>query len=354
MIPCTLASFFNTFDPFVFRISGDFGVRWYGVSYIVAFVLAYLLMVRLARSGRSQLSAERVPDAMLTLMFGVIVGGRLGYCIFYEPEILTSFDSSFPFWGLFQLQRGGMSFHGGLTGVIIAAWWFARGSRQPDGTRVNAIPLMHLFDVLALCTPIGLLLGRVANFINGELLGKVVVAAGQPAPWWAVKFPHELTSGQALVQSPDQLQRIQALASVAAPGEQDPDIAISVLVHKVLGGNHTLAQQLEPLISARHPSQLYQAVAEGLVTGLVLLVLALPRWKLFPHRSGVIGCAFMMCYGIGRVVTEIYRLPDSQLAVKTILGLSRGQWFSVTMFLIGATLLIIMYRRSSVSQGVVA
>jgi len=353
MMHCTLASFFNTFDPFVFRISGDFGVRWYGLSYILSFVIAYFIMAGLARSGRSLLSVERIPDAMLALMFGVIVGGRLGYCIFYEPAILTSFDGSFPYWGLFKLQRGGMSFHGGLTGVIVAAWWFARGIRQPDGARRHAIPLMHFFDVLALATPTGLLLGRLANFINGELLGKVVAGPGEIAPWWAVKFPHELTSGQALIQTPEQMQRIHALAAIASPSEPDPETAISTLLHKVLSGNHSLAQQLEPLISARHPSQLYQALAEGVATGLVLWILAMPRWKLFPQRPGTVGCTFMICYGLGRIATELYRLPDSQLAVKTILGLSRGQWFSVAMIVVGAVLLAAMSRRSLPSQGVV-
>lgn len=343
----TLAALYNTFDPFVFHISGDFGIRWYGLSYILAFVIAYFLMISLARSGRSQLSVQRIPDAMLALMAGVIIGGRVGYCFFYEPQILTSFTSSFPFWGLFQLQRGGMSFHGGLTGVIIAAWWFARGTRLPDGTNRDRMSLMHFLDVLALCTPIGLGLGRIANFINGELLGKVASAPGESAPWWAVKFPHELTSGQALVQTPAQLAEIRSLAAIAAPGEPDPDVAISILVHKVLSGNHALAQQLEPLIAARHPSQLYQMLAEGLLTGSVLWIAALPRWNLFPNRPGVIGCLFMVCYGCSRIVTELFRLPDSQLAVKTIMGLSRGQWFSVAMIIIGAILMYVNVRRSS-------
>jgi phosphatidylglycerol:prolipoprotein diacylglycerol transferase len=358
MMLSPLAALYNTFDPFVFRISGEFGVRWYGLSYILAFVIAYLLMTKLARSGRPQLTVQRIPDAMLALIAGVIIGGRVGYCLFYEPQILTSFTSSFPFWGLFQLQRGGMSFHGGLSGVIIAAWWFARGTRLPDGTRRDRIPLMHFFDVLALCTPIGLGLGRLANFINGELLGKIVTAPGQPAPWWAVKFPHELTSGQALVQSPEQMDQIRSLAAIAAPGEPDPDVAVSILVHKVLSGNHALAQQLEPFISARHPSQMYQLLAEGLFTGLVLWIAAMPRWNLFPKRSGVIGCLFMICYGCSRILTELFRLPDSQLAVKTILGLSRGQWFSVAMIIVGANLMFWCVRRSSMSgsspKGVVA
>lgn len=349
-----LASLYNTCDPFVFRISGEFGVRWYGLSYILGFVIAYVLMTKLARSGRSQLTVQRIPDAMLALMAGVIIGGRVGYCLFYEPEILTSFTSSFPFWGLFQLQRGGMSFHGGLTGVIIAAWWFARGSRLPDGTSRDRIPLMHFFDVLALCTPIGLGLGRIANFINGELLGKIAAPAGQPAPWWAVKFPHELTSGQALAQTPAQLAEIRSLAAIAAPGEPDPDVAVSTLVHKVLSGNQSLAQQLEPLVSARHPSQLYQLLAEGILTGAILWLVAMRKWGIFPGRPGAIGCLFMICYGLSRMLTELFRLPDSQLAVKTILGLSRGQWLSVGMVMVGVILLITVVRRHSPYKDVVA
>jgi len=350
-----LAAFYNTFDPFLFRISVELGIRWYGLSYVVSFGLAYWLMLRLARTGRSMLTAERIPDAMLALMAGVIVGGRVGYCLLYEPSILISFHSSFPFWDLFQLQRGGMSFHGGLLGVIIAAIWFARGRRQPDGTRSNAIPIMHFFDVLALCTPVGLGLGRLANFINGELLGRIASPPGESAPWWAVRFPHELTSGQSLVQTPEQLAKIQAIAAVAAPGEPDADAAVSILVHKVLSGNQGLAQQLEPLISARHPSQVYQLLAEGVVTGAILWVVALPRFGIFPRRPGVIGCLFMICYGLSRVITELYRLPDSQLAIKTVMGLSRGQWFSVGMAIVGVILMFIVVRRhAQVNKLVVA
>ena len=337
-----MGSFYHTISPFIVRFSEDVGIRWYGMTYLLSFAAAYFILTKLAKAGRSPLAAERVADVLLTLIIGVLVGGRIGYCLFYEQRLLTEFDGSFPFWGVLKLTKGGMAFHGGLLGVIIAAWYVARGVQRPDGTRVHSMRLLALYDLLALATPSGIFLVRCANFINGELFGKIVSPAGEPGPWWAVKFPHEITSGQELrLDVEHQLKLQELLASQRLPGESIGQGA-ERLMGKILSGDHALAAKLEPLISARHPSQLYEAFGEGLVLGVLVWVAFL-----FKPRVGVIGSVFLLGYGTARFVSEFWRLPDSHLAGHSIMGLSRGQFFSSLMLLTGVVILAWIFRPSA-------
>jgi phosphatidylglycerol:prolipoprotein diacylglycerol transferase len=237
-----------------------------------------------------------------------------------------------------------MASHGGMMGVIIASWFIARGYKDPQGVVREKVPWMHMIDLTAIaCTP-GLMLGRIANFINGELLGKIVAMPGEPAPWWAVKFPQEVLSdpmphGHAPPLTPDQAHQLAALVN------QEPFHGSYERVLQTLqsGGakGAQVAQQLAPLISARYPSQLMQAATDGLVLGTVLWLL----W-LHPRKPGVIGCSFLILYGLLRIATEFIRLPDPQLAIlKETTGLSMGQWLSVMMVLLGGAGLIFVLRR---------
>lgn len=340
----TLGAWLHNLSPFALEISEGFGLRWYGLSYAAGFVVAYLLMRSLAARGLIQIPKDRVADAMTLLILGVIVGGRLGYCLVYEPTLLTTFTNSFPFWSFFALNRGGMASHGGMVGVIIACVLIARGFRDDRGTIIGRTTPLHVMDVMALCCTPGLFFGRIANFVNGELLGKIVAMPGQPAPWWAVQFPQEmfsasmdkgghrppLTAEQAIA-----LQRlIDAHRGSAGTDEQAFQRVIDLLHKGPAETSRRIAEQLAPLISARHPSQLYQAFAEGIVLGLTLLLI----WRI-PRAPGVIASWFLIIYGVLRVVTEFWRLPDAQLAVQRIAGLSRGQWLSVLMVVAGLALL---------------
>lgn len=340
----TLGAWLHNLSPFALEISEGFGLRWYGLSYAAGFVVAYLLMRSLAARGLIQIPKDRVADAMTLLILGVIVGGRLGYCLVYEPTLLTTFTNSFPFWSFFALNRGGMASHGGMVGVIIACVLIARGFRDDRGTIIGRTTPLHVMDVMALCCTPGLFFGRIANFVNGELLGKIVAMPGQPAPWWAVQFPQEmfsasmdkgghrppLTAEQAIA-----LQRlIDAHRGAAGTDEQAFQRVIDLLHKGPAETSRRIAEQLAPLISARHPSQLYQAFAEGIVLGLTLLLI----WRI-PRAPGVIASWFLIIYGVLRVVTEFWRLPDAQLAVQRIAGLSRGQWLSVLMVVAGLALL---------------
>lgn len=191
-MPPVVAAYFHDLSPFALRFSETIGIRWYGLSYIAGFACAYLLLRWLGKRKLILLPPARVGDAMMTLIVCILLGGRLGYCLVYDRSLFTHFESGFPFWGVFQIQRGGMASHGGMVGALIAALRIARGFRDPATGRIEGrASIWHTMDTLALVTPPGLLFGRLANFVNGELLGNIVAppGAGQAAPWWSVQFP---------------------------------------------------------------------------------------------------------------------------------------------------------------------
>ncbi len=341
----TLADWLHTLSPFAIRFTDTLGIRWYGLAYAAGFVAAVWLLRWMADRGWSRLPRERVLDAFVYLVIGVLVGGRLGYVVVYERGLLTSFDAAFPWWGLLKINRGGMASHGGMIGVLVASWFVWRNLVTPAPARP---PWLHVVDLMALVVPPGLFLGRLANFINGELLGKIVAKPGEPAPWWAVRFPQELlmigdrhaaASGHAPALSDAQAQ---ALERLVAPFSRPGNDAIEAMLRSLQGsgsGARGLASNLAPLVSARHPSQLYQALAEG----PLLMAIVWIAWRR-PRRPGVISAWFLIAYGVLRIATEFWRLPDAHFAVGRPLGLSRGQWLSAAMVACGVALLVWVLR----------
>jgi phosphatidylglycerol:prolipoprotein diacylglycerol transferase len=323
----------NTLDPVALHL-GPFALRWYGLSYAAGFLVAFFIIRALARRGVTPIPAERAADAVILGALGAVIGGRLGYALFYDPRLFWSFSESLPWWDLLAIHRGGMASHGGMAGAMIAAWMISRGWRAQDGSRIGRAPFLHVADIVALCAPPGLLLGRVANFINGELLGRIVAQPGEPAPAWAVRFPQEVLSEHAPALTPPQAAALNDLVdSVALPGESFA-AGFTRLLGLMRQGSNDLGARLEPLLAARHPSQLYQALAEGVFVGAVVWLVARR-----PRVPGVIGCWFLITYGVLRIITEFWRLPDAHLAVERPLGLSRGQWFSAAMVCIGVVVL---------------
>ncbi|MFG0305340.1 MAG: prolipoprotein diacylglyceryl transferase [Phycisphaerales bacterium JB040] len=348
-------------NPFIVRFTDTFGLRWYGFSYLCGFVAGYLLLRWLGRRGAISIPPQRAADAVLTLIVGVMVGGRLGYVLLYQPALLWQFSADLPFWGVLRLTQGGMASHGGMIGVTLAAWWISRGFKTEDGGRIGRAPALHVFDTMALIAPPGLFFGRLANFINGELLGRVVARPGEPAPWWGVRFPQEIVERDPgeLVQTPAQLAAIDTLAfeqllpnEMALPPARAFEIGYERLLEKIQQGNEELAARLEPLIAARAPSQLLQALAEGVVVMLVVWIVARR-----PRTPGVLTGVFLITYGLGRIATEFVRLADSGFAGTSLLtsarplGLSRGQWLSTLMVLIGVALIVRVTRRAAPKMG---
>jgi phosphatidylglycerol:prolipoprotein diacylglycerol transferase len=356
-MPATLAAWLHNLSPFLVHFSGSFGLRWYGLAYATGFVIAWWWLRWMSLRRLTPLSPQRVSDAMMLLVLGVVVGGRLGYVIFYDPSLLTEVSSSPPFWGVFMLNHGGMASHGGMIGVIIATWFIARGPKDKSGLRTERVPWMHVLDLTAVTCTAGLMLGRIANFINGELLGKIVAMPGEPAPWWAVRFPQERQTGDPLRAidhapplTPQQVQDLGKLIDSYKTGPMPDETAYDRIVHTIQSGGAEAAKaahQLEPFLSARYPSQLMQAATDGLILGTALWLI----WRK-PRKPGVIGCWFLILYGILRISTEFIRLPDPQLTwLKQQTGLSMGQWLSVLMVVFGCVALVFVARRPVDKMG---
>ena len=223
---------------------GPLAVHWYGLTYLAAFGLFIFLGLRRLRhqpyasmTGPAAWTRKDVEDILFLGVMGVVLGGRLGYCLFYKPGYYLSNPLE-----ILAVWRGGMSFHGGLIGVVVAEWWFAHSRKKP---------LLEVADFVAPCVPTGLACGRVGNFINGELWGRVC----DPALPWGMIFPG------------------------AGP-------------------------------LPRHPSQIYQFLMEG-----ILLFLSLWFYARKPRKRGQVAAAFLVGYGVLRFIAEYFREPDDFLGL---------------------------------------
>ncbi|MEM9417477.1 MAG: prolipoprotein diacylglyceryl transferase [Planctomycetota bacterium] len=313
----SLAAWLHTIDPYAIQLWEGGPIRWYGLSYLVGFLIAFLLVRRVARVGVSTLDYRRAADLIITLAISIVIGGRLGYIVFYKPNLLVEFSGSLPFWGALNIAGGGMSSHGGMIGGLVGAWWFAFRHKQP---------ILHLFDLLAFAAPLGLFCGRVANFINGELFGREC----DKDFVFAVQFPQEAYESQEVYNS-----------LTLAYGRDLPRNWFDILQ----SGNEALQQAAITVLPARHPSQLYAGVLEGLVVFAVLVVI----W-LKPKRAGTIAGAFGITYALMRLINENFREPDAHLGYQ-LWGMSRGQWLSVPLLLAGVGLVVLAYRLKTPLMG---
>jgi len=255
-----LAIAFPMIDPVLVEI-GPVIIRWYALAYIAGLVLGWRYMIWLAGQAGALIKPEDADDFLVWAVLGVILGGRLGYVLFYKPAYYLANPSE-----IVQTWQGGMSFHGGFLGVLIATALFCR---------MRKIRFWAFIDLAAVVTPIGLFFGRIANFINSELWGRTTDVA------WGVVFPN--------------------------------------------GGPYP-----------RHPSQLYEAALEGLVL-LVVLHLVWRRESL-RSKTGVISGAFLIGYGLSRVIVEFFRQPDAHLGY-LYGGATMGQLLSIPMILAGMALI---------------
>lgn len=289
--------YIHQLSPFILHFSGSFGLHWYGFAYVMAFVVGYWLYHRLATRGYGELPPEKVADFItLAAVFGVMLGGRLGYILFYGWNMVRANPLN-----AFKLWEGGMSSHGGILGLVIFTWVYARWQR---------VSWPGVGDNLVVVAPIGLFFGRLANFVNGELWGRIV-ASPNPPPW-AMRFPKELTEWSP-DQLPDGMSMEQAQNLVAQGYAHDPA---------------ALARLVE-ILPLRHPSQLYEAGLEGVVLFTILYVIRTRMRAPVGMLTGV----FMVAYAALRIVGEQFRQPD--VGVGFTWGLTRGQFLSLFMFLIG-------------------
>ena len=279
---------FPDISPEIFTISLggiSLSLRWYALAYLAGLILGWRLIVAMMRrpalwGGTPPTAPDRVDDLLTWVILGVILGGRLGFVLFYEPAYYLANPAQ-----ILQVWQGGMSFHGGFAGVIVATWAWAR--RQ-------GVPVLRLADAMAVVAPIGILFGRLANFINAELWGRPTDLP------WGVIFP-----GQAAQDCPG-----------------------------VVGA------------CARHPSQLYEAGLEGLLLGLILWALVRAGGL---RRPGLAFGIFLAGYGLARMFVELFRVADAQFITPDnplghvlggpVIGLTMGQALSLPMVLIGLALI---------------
>ncbi len=361
----TLAAWLHDLDPVALRL-GPATIYWYGISYVVGFALAWVLLRVAAWRGVTPVPGATIGDVVLFGGIGGVLGGRIGYLLVYNPSLLGEFTSSFPFWQALNIARGGMASHGGMVGVLLGLILLGRVLRR-RAARENlpelaSVPTLHLVDLAVAVAPIGLMCGRLANFVNGELLGKVVagpaVQGAEDAPWWAVRFPQEiLARGGTSEIGPEQVRAATGAVGMVPADLQFPDgqrafaAAYERLVDELRGNgpaSEAAAGVMHGFLNARHPSQLYQAAVEG-----PLLLLALFIVWARPRVAGVVTAWFMILYGVGRILTEFYRLPDADFANARPMGLSRGQWLSVALVVGGVGLLayVVVRARKKTAAG---
>ena len=330
-------TYYHKMQPFIWQIVGDFGLRWYSLAYILGACFLYFFTRYILTRAQHTTTRDEIMDFVTYAALGTILGGRLGYCIFYQPSLLTSWDFDFPFWGVLKIHQGGMASHGGILGLFTAVILFARKSK---------INLFYLADACALAGGLGIFMGRIANFINGELYGRVV----EGYTWFAVKFPAELTLWSfQLSEYKEELRSLHKVFpalnqvlqkhsySFSLPSseewlfwlrESDNPVfqkkisSVAMLILR-FSKDPNVAGLLEPLLFYRYPSQLYQAFLGGLLP-FILACLCMLKWR----RAGLLSAVWFMTYLVARIFTEKFRMPDSHIGLQ-LFDLTRGQWLSV-------------------------
>lgn len=257
---------FPDISPIMFSI-GPLAIRWYSMAYLVGIVAGWMLVNRNVRINKLGLEKTQIEDLMFYITLGIILGGRLGYAIFYGGAEMWLKP-----WRLLEIWKGGMSFHGGVVGVIAAVWLFSRKIKYS---------FLAMTDLAVLYAPIGIFLGRLANFVNDELWGRVTTVP------WAVRFP--------------------------------------------AGG-----------YLPRHPSQLYDGLLEGVLMFVVLnLLWQLPKIR---RIHGVVSALFIILYGCFRIILEQFREPDAQLGF-FFGGVTMGQMLSIPLMVGGLAVLVWCFRK---------
>lgn len=323
------ATYVHDLNPVLFRITDAIALRWYGLAYLAGFVAGVLLLEWLAKRKLWVLPPGTAGDFIASAaIFGVFLGGRLGYMLWYWPrEHGWSWLTEDPLL-LFKVWEGGMASHGGILGLAVFTWFYARKKK---------VSWTGLGDGLCVVAPLGLLFGRLANFINGELYGRAAQGVA-----WAVKFP------QTLVERPGAEGRFFGEALDAAA-------AVQPALYESLGGvngerrmfgrmielqrsDPRISEAIAPYLEPRHPSQLYEAALEGALLFAILWFVRV-RYPRAPH--GLLTGLFFVLYAVFRILGEQFREPDS----KMVGALTSGQFLSLFMILGGAAFIIAALRR---------
>ena len=336
--PAVFATYVHQLDPVIFELFGGFKLRWYGLAYLAGFLAGYVLLKHLAERKLWVLQPEKTADFIAAAaLLGVFIGGRLGYVFFYQiPRDGWASFMDDPLL-LFRVWEGGMASHGGILGLVIFTFFYARKHK---------VSWTGLGDGLCVVAPIGLMCGRIANFINGELYGRIANGVA-----WAVKFPDALSRSEmpefgrfneALAAAVDADPAFaKRIGEISALGYEDPRAA---QFHELITANResdAVTEAIAPYLEARHPSQLYEGLLEGLLLFAILWFVRV-RFPKAPH--GLLTGLFFLLYPTFRIFAEAYREPDAAWVIEGML--TQGQFLSLFMYLFAAAFLIFAFRKS--------
>lgn len=297
-----LAYYLDNFSPFLVKFGPNIGIRWYGFSYLLAFFCGFLLLRWLAQRRYCALAPAKVGDFILLASLGVVIGGRLGFVLFYRPAQTLADPMS-----IFRVWDGGMSSHGGMIGLTLVVFLYARQ---------QGISWLSLADNIAVVAPVGLFLGRCANFINGELYGRATTVP------WAMQFPKEA------LEVPEVGARVLAAVQAVRPGAGNLEALIEQARH-----DPALQSVFHQVLTPRHPSQIYEALLEGVFLFASLWFLRL-RSK---QPRGMLAGIFLLLYATVRIIVENFREPDAPLTGP----FTRGQ--ALSAILVAGGILFVAY-----------
>ena len=334
------ATYVHDFDPVLIEFTDTIKLRWYGLAYLGAFLVGAWLLNVLAKRKLWVLPAGAAGDFIAAAaIFGVFIGGRLGYMLWYHSrEHGWDWISQDPLM-IFKVWEGGMASHGGILGLVIFTLVYARKKK---------VSWRGLGDGLCVVSPLGLLFGRMANFINGELYGRTAEGVA-----WAVKFPRALVEQKKAEGLQPNFDQAAAAAAAASSDLQKPYAAWtemsaratspeeqwhanSVFLDQMIPvqrDNHAVSKAIEPFLHPRHPSQLYEGLLEG-VALFAILWWVRTRYPQLP--AGVLTGLFFIFYALFRIVAEQFREPDS----KMVGMMTSGQFLSLFMIVAGTAFIV--------------
>lgn len=317
----SIATYIHNLNPIIIDIPGTpLALRWYGLAYVAGFILGYLVLRWLSDKKLFCIEREKLGDFVTYIcIYGVLAGGRLGEFFFYWlPENGLQGFLNDPLWVL-RVWEGGMASHGGILCVILTCMWYAWRHKHS---------FVQLLDGVAIVCTIGLFCGRVANFINGELYGRIADAS---CPL-AMKFPQELFALPPQQQIQTRVAIEHAIGNNIASFMQ-PNEAFVDTLFRLCRENEAAGAALGEFLNPRYPSQLFEAVGEGLLILLVLLAVRL-LWKNAP--AGIFSALFAFLYAAARITCECFKEPDAGVWH----GITQGQLLSVLIAILGIPFLI--------------
>lgn len=331
-VGCVFASYVHHLDPIALK-AGFLTLRWYGLAYLGGFAAGYLLLRYLAARKMWVLKPEEAGDFIAAAaLFGVFIGGRLGYVLFYQILDSNHGLSSVlqdPL-GVLRVWEGGMASHGGILGLVLFTWVYSRRKK---------VSWTGLGDGLCVVAPVGLFFGRIANFINGELYGRVAHGVS-----WAMKFP------MALRENKIEAQNFGAAANAVSEFIPDlimqPDGAMKSdgeIFNGILQATRRSPEAraaIEPYLEPRHPSQLYEAALEGI---LLFAILWIVRIRFPKAPEGLLTGLFFGLYAVFRIFAEQFREPDAAL----VWGITKGQFLSFFMIAFSLAFLVKAFRQGA-------